>query len=85
MLSLASGANANVRRIALIHSVRLVFLIPLLLLLAEREVSLHGFYIEHPEQMILTLLLAITLGWLLQKVRVPAEMLVRGYYCYIDS
>ncbi|SIS46105.1 AbrB family transcriptional regulator [Neptunomonas antarctica] len=81
MLSMASEANANVRRIALIHSVRLVFLVflvPLFLPLAEREVSWRGFYIERPEQMLLTLLLALILGLLLQKVRVPASMLVGG-------
>ncbi|WP_372742997.1 AbrB family transcriptional regulator, partial [Neptunomonas sp.] len=81
MLSMAAEKNANVRRISLVHSVRLlflVFLVPLFLPVAERDVSLHGFYIEHPEQMVATVLLAIGLGWLLQKVRVPAAMLVGG-------
>ncbi|MDN2659518.1 AbrB family transcriptional regulator [Neptunomonas sp. CHC150] len=81
MLAMAQNTNANVRRIALTHSVRLlflVFLVPLFLPLAEREVTLSGFYIEHPEQMIATVFLAVILGWILGKVRVPAAMLVGG-------
>ncbi|MBN1005231.1 AbrB family transcriptional regulator [Amphritea pacifica] len=81
MLSMAAEVNANVRRISLIHSVRLLFLvfcIPLFLPVAERRVSLQGFHIEHPERMFVTIALAAVIGWILKRVKLPAPMLVGG-------
>jgi membrane AbrB-like protein len=81
IMSMAPETGANVRRIALIHSVRLlflVFLVPMFLPLAERELTLDGLYIEHPEQMVVTVLLAVALGWIFDKCKIPAAMLVGG-------
>jgi membrane AbrB-like protein len=81
IMSMAPETGANVRRIALVHSVRLlflVFLVPMFLPLAERELTLEGLYLEHPEQMVATFVLAIALGWLFKRCKVPAAMLVGG-------
>lgn len=81
MLSMAADADANVRRISLIHSVRLLFLVfcvPLFLPVAERSVSGEGLHIEHPERMLITIALAAVTGWILQRFKLPAAMLVGG-------
>ncbi|MDX2423075.1 MAG: AbrB family transcriptional regulator [Amphritea sp.] len=81
MLSMAAEMNANVRRISLIHGIRLLFLvfcIPLFLPVAERRVSLQGFHIEHPERMLITIALATLIGWVLKHIKLPAPMLVGG-------
>ncbi|WP_428035475.1 AbrB family transcriptional regulator [Amphritea sp.] len=81
MLSMAAEMNANVRRISLIHSVRLLFLvfcIPLFLPVAERSVSVQGLHIDHPERMFITIALAAVIGWCLKRVKLPAAMLVGG-------
>jgi membrane AbrB-like protein len=81
IMSIAPDTGANVRRVALIHSVRLlflVFLVPMFLPLAERELSIEGLYLAHPEQMAVTVVLAVILGWVFGRIKVPAAMLVGG-------
>ena len=72
ILSMAVEIHANVRRISLIHGIRLLFLvfcIPLFLPVAERRISWQGFHLEHPERMLITVALAALLGWGLKRVK----------------
>ncbi len=81
ILSMAVEIHANVRRISLIHGIRLLFLvfcIPLFLPVAERRISWQGFHLEHPERMLITVALAALLGWGLKRVKLPAPMLLGG-------
>ncbi len=77
-LSVAEGTSVNIRKVALVHSVR-VTLLPLLFPIAEREISRAGLEMPHPEYAFVTLLLAWLGGRCLNKVKVPAPMLIAGF------
>ncbi|NVK41142.1 MAG: AbrB family transcriptional regulator [Oceanospirillaceae bacterium] len=82
MLSLAADTTADLRRVALVHSIRVCFLVTLLPLffpIAERRLSIAAVQIAHPERLLLVLLLGLAIGTLLSRLRLPAAMLFGGF------
>lgn len=81
-LSVAETHNVNLRRVTLVHSVRVCFLVTLLPLffpLADRPIAIEGFRMAHPEYAVITLLCAWLGGKLLQRIKIPAPMLISGF------
>ncbi|MFC6672788.1 AbrB family transcriptional regulator [Marinobacterium aestuariivivens] len=82
MLSLAADTSADLRKVALVHSIRVCFLVtllPLFLPIAERQLGVTAFQIVHPEHLLLVLILGLVIGTLLARCRVPAAMLFGGF------
>lgn len=78
VLIFAAQANLSVKRIALVHSVRLFVLVtvlPLLFPLTDRQTPVQTAPLALGE-LALVFLLALAGGWLLRTLRVPAGMLV---------
>lgn len=81
LLTLAADTPANMRRLALVHSIRLSFLVvllPIFFPLAEREPSGDWFLIQDAEKLLLAALLGWGLGHGLARIRCPAAMLFGG-------
>lgn len=82
MLSLAADTSADLRKVALVHSIRLCFLVillPLFFPIAERQLGTGSIHVGYLEQLLLVLLLGLLFGRLLACVRIPAAMLFGGF------
>ena len=81
-LSVAEGSSVNLRRVAIVHSVRVCFLVtllPLLFPIAERPLTFEGFSMQHPEYALITIVSAWGGGYVMSKWKIPAPMLISGF------
>lgn len=79
VLIFATQANLSVKRIALVHSVRLFFLVsvlPLLFPLADRQSDADTSVQLVYQDLVLVFLVAALSGWLARALKVPAGMLI---------